>query len=196
MGFNRRLLAAVLALMCLTGAALAERYPLRADMGEDGAKSIQEVATVETPVGFALQPSADPGAEEPEYYFEPLDESSPVRFYYYTAGSGDPDYLARAAMDTYALYYDEFQPGEITAAPLDGRDCLRFHYTCAYPNRDKTATVYEQTAVCYLPLRADRFAACIVSLAFGDAGDYLTDEALEAELTEAVRAISYSSACG
>lgn len=189
MKIETKLLALLLALLCLAGAALAEDCPLIADMGADGAKDLRTVATVRTPEGFALQAPADPAAEEPEYYFVPTDEGSNVRFYYYTAGSGSPEALAKAALESYAMFYDEFQPGEVTDAPLDGRACLRFSYACAYPDRSGASLVHEQDAVCYLPLREDRFVAVIASLAFGDGQDLLSPEALDAELTRALAAV-------
>lgn len=183
------LLALLLACLCLAGAALAEDCPLITDMGAEGAKDLRTVATVQPPEGFALQAPADPAAEEPEYYFVPTDEASPVRFYYYTAGQGQPEALAKAALESYAMFYEDFHAGDITDAPLDGRDCLRFSYSCAYPGRDGATPVYEQTAVCYLPLREDRFVAVIASLAFGSAKDRLTDALLEAELAKALAAV-------
>ena len=184
------LLALLLACLWLTGAALAEDCPLITDMGLDGAKELRTVATVRPPEGFELQPSADPAAEEPEYYFVPADGASSVRFYYYTAGQGQPEALAKAALESYAMFYDGFSASDITDAPLDGRNCLRFSYSCAYPGRDGVTPVYEQTAVCYLPLREDRFVAVIASLAFGSAAGRLSDDQLEAELAKALAAVS------
>ena len=186
----RCLLILLLACVLPASCALAESaYPLTADMTAYGGAVGQTVASVQAPEGYALQESAPSGGADPEYYFVPVDPDRPVRFLYYTAGSGDPDTLASAALDSYAMFYDEFDYHAPVAETLAGLDTLRFDYTCAYPDRDGSAMVYEQTCVCYVTIREDRFVACICSLAFDDPAAYLDADALLALTEQALGAI-------
>ena len=152
----------------------------------------REVAEVAVPEGFACPDGETAAGETPEYYLLPTDAGSDVRFLYYTTGRGDSRRLAEAALTSYSMLYDEFTAGEIQDGDFNGRSCLRFDYTCAYPNRAGDALVYEQTAVAYIPLDSDEFIACIVSLAFDDAKGYLSAEAMQERLASAMDAIELS----
>ena len=147
------------------------------------------VAEVAVPEGFACVPGDSSAGDTPEYYFLPDAEASDVRFLYYTTGRGDPHKLAAAALGSYSMLYDEFSAGEIQDEDFDGRACLYFAYTCAYPNRAGDALLYEQTAVAYIPLGSDEFIACIVSLAFDDPDSYLSAEAMREWMAFAVSAV-------
>lgn len=166
----------ITALLNASGFAQAAGFPLT--IGDT------EVARVTPPEGFAAAPEM---ALEGEYYFVPDAPGDHGRFIYYTTGEGDPRALAKAALESYATFYDVFAPGEIREDTLAGRDCLRFEYTCAYPDQSGAHMVYEQTAVAYVPLDEGRFIACIVSLAFDDPNGYRDD--LTDRLTLALSAI-------
>lgn len=163
----KRMIIALLLITVLpnaSGFAQATDFPLMA--GDT------VVAHVTPPEGFIAAPEM---ALEGEYYFVPDTSGGPVRFIYYTAGEGDPRALAEAALESYAAFYDEFAPGEIREDTLAGQNCLRFDYTCAYPDRNGVNMVYEQTAVAYIPLEEEQFIACIVSLAFDNPTGYCDD---------------------
>ena len=162
---KRMVIALLLVAALLTVSAFAQGadYPLKTSSVE---------VRVTPPEGYAAAPEM---AMEGEYYFVPESSGNPVRFIYYTVGEGDPRALAEAALESYATFYDEFVPGEIREDTLAGKDCLRFDYTCAYPDRGGEHTVYEQTAVAYVPLPDGQFIACIVSLAFDDPSGYSDD---------------------
>ena len=165
----------IMAMLSASGLAQGADYPLKTSSVE---------GRVTPPEGYVAAPEM---AMEGEYYFVPEASGDPVRFIYYTTGEGDPRALAKAALESYATFYDEFAPGEIREDALTGRDCLRFDYTCAYPDRDGEHMVYEQTAVAYVPLDESQFIACIVSLAFDDPAGYCDD--LTDRLTLALSAI-------
>lgn len=181
-------LALLLAALLPACAASAAGSPLLAE--RDGA--LTEIAAVSPPAGYAEAPELAAPGDTPEYYFIPT-EKSPVRFLYYTTGSGDPAALAAAALESYAAFYEEFRPAAVREDRLAGRDCLRFDYTCAYPDADGKALVREQTAVAYVPLEGDAFIACIASLAFDEPDGFLTDDALTALLETALGAIELRS---
>ena len=138
---KRMVIALILsaALLAASGLADGADYPLKASV---------EVR-ITPPESYVAAPQL---AMEGEYYFVPGAPGDPVRFIYYTVGEGEPRALAEAALESYATFYDEFAPGEIREDTLAGQRCLRFDYTCAYPDRNGTHTVYEQTAVAYVPL--------------------------------------------
>ena len=174
MFFSLLLVAVLLGTSCF---AQGSDYPLKAS---------STVVHLMPPEGYVIAPEM---AMEGEYYFVPSVPGDPARFLYYTTGAGDPRALAQAALESYAAFYDEFAPGEIREDALAGRDCLRFDYTCAYPDRSGERTVYEQTAVAYVPLDDKQFVACIVSLAFDDPSDRCSPDALTERLTLALNAI-------
>ena len=171
----------------LTGVCCAEAAGCPLRIARNG--RLATVATIAAPEGFVSSPELSTTSDGTEYYFVPSDASSPVRFLYYTAGSGNPRALAEAALDSYGVFYDEFQAGGIREEELASQRCLRFDYTCAYPDRTGDHTVYEQTAVGYIFLDGGEFIACIVSLAFDDPSDYLAEEALTAQQDGALSAI-------
>ena len=178
----KRMAILVLALLAAIPVVRAESCPLL-----DGAGNT--VATVGEMEGLAAAPELSASSDTPEYYFVPVDKASPIRFVYYTTGAGDPMALAQAALSSYSMLYDEFSAGEILQEAVADRDCLRFRYTCAYPDRSGAQMVYEQTAVAYLPLSGESFIACILSLAFDDAESYWSAEALDDRLETALGAI-------
>ena len=147
------------------------------------------VAGVAVPEGFSCLSEESVAGETPEYYLVPTEAESNVRFLYYTTGRGDPQTLAKAALSSYGMLYDEFSAGEIRQEAFAERDCLYFDYTCAYPTRTGDAMVYEQTAVAYIPVDGDAFIACIASLAFDDPEDYFSGEEMHAFLMFAMQAI-------
>ena len=185
---TRMLALAVAALMlfAMTGCAQEEAFPLKVG----GSGKARVVGHVSPPEGFAAAPELAVEGATPEYYFTPADPGSDVRFFYYTAGEGDPRALAETALASYGVFYDEFQAGEIREEALAGRQCLHFDYTCAYPDRSGARTVYEQTAIGYIPLDGESFVACSVSLAFDDASGVYPAEALDALLTQALSAVA------
>ena len=148
------------------------------------------VARVVQPEGYALSEDSDVDGEEPEYYFEPESDESPVRFLYYTTGYGDSQSVAEAAIAAYTTFYDEFASSEVAERTLADRTFLSFDYTAAYPNAEETAMVYEQSAVCYFPVGGDAFVVCIVSLSFDGADAYLDAEALDAYVAQACGAVN------
>ena len=153
----------VISLLAPLGLAQGADYPLEGSSVD---------VHVTPPEGYVAVPEM---AMEGEYYFVPAATDDPVRFIYYTIGAGDPRALAEAALKSYATFYDEFTPGRIREESLAELTCLRFDYTCAYPDRSGEHMVYEQTAVAYVPLEGGQFIACIVSLAFDDPSGYRED---------------------
>ena len=177
-----RILLALLAALLTASAALAEDYPLLDRAGSQAARVLpaEDLAVLpQTPI---------PGST-PEYYFRPTDGFEDVRFYYYTTGEGEPRALAEAALENYAIFYDDFTAGAISDAPLADRACLRFSYTCGYLGPDGESMVYEQTAVAYLPLGDDEFIACIVSLGFTGGDDFWAEASLTALLSDIVERV-------
>lgn len=194
---KKRLWIALAGAVVLVAAAIGVAVALNGGSGDgyklvaspDGGRA-RVVARVVQPEGYALSEDSDVDGEEPEYYFEPESDESPVRFLYYTTGYGDSQSVAEAAIAAYMTFYDEFASSEVAERTLADRTFLCFDYTAAYPNAEETAMVYEQSAVCYFPVGGDAFVVCIVSLAFDDADAYLDAEALDAYVAQACGAVN------
>lgn len=194
---KKRLWIALAGAVVLVAVAIGVAVALNSDTGDgyklvaspDGGRA-RVVARVVQPEGYALSEDSDVDGEEPEYYFEPESDESPVRFLYYTTGYGDSQSVAEAAIAAYTTFYDEFASSEVAERTLADRTFLCFDYTAAYLNAEGTAMVYEQSAVCYFPVGEDAFAVCIVSLAFDDADAYLDKDALDAYVAQACGAVN------
>lgn len=194
---KKRLWIALAGAVVLVAVAIGVAVALNSDTGDgyklvaspDGGRA-RVVARVVQPEGYALSEDSDVDGEEPEYYFEPESDESPVRFLYYTTGYGDSQSVAEAAIAAYTTFYDEFASSEVAERTLADRTFLSFDYTAAYLNAEGTAMVYEQSAVCYFPVGGDAFVVCIVSLAFDDADAYLDVEALDAYIAQACGAVN------
>ena len=178
-----RSLALVLSLLLFTSCSMAEdvlngAQPnwLIANLGTADVPDYCKIAEIQIPDGFVLADGVT--GLNPELYYAPEDEESPLRFVYYTTGNGDCLALAHAAAENYSAFYDEFEPGEIEENSLGDRYCVQFAYTCAYPGPDGTSIVYEQTLLCYFPLEGDAFVAMILSQAFDAAEEYLSRDDL------------------
>lgn len=194
---KKRLWIALAGAVVLVAVAIGVAVALNSDTGDgyrlvaspDGGRA-RVVARVVQPEGYALSEDSDVDGEEPEYYFEPESDESPVRFLYYTTGYGDSQSVAEAAIAAYTTFYDEFASSEVAERTLADRTFLCFDYTAAYPNAEETAMVYEQSAVCYFPVGGDAFVVCIVSLSFDGADAYLDAEALDAYVAQACGAVN------
>ncbi|HIQ71484.1 MAG TPA: hypothetical protein IAB73_04655 [Candidatus Onthenecus intestinigallinarum] len=194
---KKRLWIALAGAVVLVAAAIGVAVALNSDTGDgyklvaspDGGRA-RVVARVVQPEGYALSEDSDVDGEEPEYYFEPESDESPVRFLYYTTGYGDSQSVAEAAIAAYTTFYDEFASSEVAERTLADRTFLSFDYTAAYPNAEETAMVYEQSAVCYFPVGGDAFVVCIVSLSFDGSDAYLDAEALDAYVAQACGAVN------
>ena len=159
---KKRLWIALAGAVMLVAATIGVAVALNSDTGggyklvasPDGGRA-RVVARVVQPEGYALSEDSDVDGEEPEYYFEPESDESPVRFLYYTTGYGDSQSVAEAAIAAYTTFYDEFASSEVAERTLADRTFLSFDYTAAYPNAEETAMVYEQSAVCYFPVGGD-----------------------------------------
>lgn len=187
----QRLLILILALSLPLSALAEEQCPLIVNLGSSESPDLRTVAQVVSPEGYAPLEDASPTGSEPEYYLVPNDAESPVRFLYYTTGCGDSRALAEAARENYALFYDEFDSGEIAEITLSGRACLCLAYTCAYPGRDGATPVYEQSAICYFPAGENAFVACILSLSFDSPDDYLSEAAFAESLEQMASAVQW-----
>lgn len=181
----------VLCLMFCTASAEQSNYPLIANVAGPEAPEYAAVAEVIVPEGYASLDGISPNytGTEPEYYFIPEDADSPVRFLYYTTGSGNSRILAENAIERYYSFYDVFEAGEVTSTLLAGKECINVTYTCSYPGQDGVTPVYEQSSLCYFPITDHAFIACIVSLAVDSAEEYLDAEAMNALLEQAAAAI-------
>lgn len=194
---KKRLWIALACAVVVVVAAIGVAVALNSDTGDgyrlvaspDGGRA-RVVARVVQPEGYALSEDSDVDGEEPEYYFEPESDESPVRFLYYTTGYGDSQSVAEAAIAAYTTFYDEFASSEVAERTLADRTFLSFDYTAAYPNAEETAMVYEQSAVCYFPVGGDAFVVCIVSLSFDGSDAYLDAEALDAYVAQACGAVN------
>lgn len=194
---KKRLWIALAGAVVLVAAAIGIAVALNSGSGDgyklvaspDGGRA-RVVARVVQPEGYALSEDSDVDGEEPEYYFEPESDESPVRFLYYTTGYGDSKSVAEAAIAAYTTFYDEFASSEVAERTLADRTFLSFDYTAAYPNAEETAMVYEQSAVCYFPVGGDAFVVCIVSLSFDGSDAYLDAEALDAYVAQACGAVN------
>lgn len=194
---KKRLWIALAGAVVLVAAAIGVAVALNSDTGDgyrlvaspDGGRA-RVVARVVQPEDYALSEDSDVDGEEPEYYFEPESDESPVRFLYYTTGYGDSQSVAEAAIAAYTTFYDEFASSEVAERTLADRTFLSFDYTAAYPNAEETAMVYEQSAVCYFPVGGDAFVVCVVSLSFDGADAYLDAEALDAYVAQACGAVN------
>lgn len=194
---KKRLWIALAGAVVLVAAAIGVAVALNSDTGDgyklvaspDGGRA-RVVARVVQPEGYALSEDSDVDGEEPEYYFEPESDESPVRFLYYTTGYGDSQSVAEAAIAAYTTFYDEFASSEVAERTLADRTFLSFDYTAAYPNAEETAMVYEQSAVCYFPVGGDAFVVCVVSLSFDGSDAYLDAEALDAYVAQACGAVN------
>lgn len=194
---KKRLWIALAGAVVLVAVAIGVAVALNSDTGDgyrlvaspDGGRA-RVVARVVQPEGYALSEDSDVDGEEPEYYFEPESDESPVRFLYYTTGYGDSQSVAEAAIAAYTTFYDEFASSEVAERTLADRTFLCFDYTAAYPNAEETAMVYEQSAVCYFPVGGDAFVVCIVSLSFDGSDAYLDAEALDAYVAQACGAVN------
>lgn len=186
MKITRLLAFALLLLLFAPGSMseeiLADLQPnwLIANLGTADAPDYRKIAEIQVPDGFVLADGVT--GLNPELYYAPEDEESPVRFVFYTTGNGDCLALAHAAAESYSSFYDEFEPGSIEETSLSDRSCIQFAYTCAYPGPDGASAVYEQTILCYFPLEGDAFAAMILSQAFDSAEKYLSHDDLLAQL--------------
>ena len=183
----RMLALAIAAMMLFAMSGCTQEQNFLLKVSQSG--KVRAVGYITPPEGYAAAPEMAAEAATPEYYFTPIAADSHVRFFYYTAGEGNPRSLAEAALASYRVFYDEFQAGDIREEELAGQQCLHFDYTCAYLDRSGEKTVYEQTAIGYVPLDDASFIACIVSLAFEDASGCLAAEDLDALLSEALRAV-------
>lgn len=189
---KKKILALVAALMLIASGALAElvegQQPnwLIAKIGDEYLK----VAEIDQPEGFALLEGVMPNGAEPEIYFAPENAESPIRFFYYTTGYGDPAELADAARKSFAVYYDDCTTSELTQTRIGEKDCTFFHYTCSYPDREGN-TAYEQSLIGYFPVADGCFAACIISLYADDAESYAAEEELIGYLETAAGAIRF-----
>ena len=194
---KKRLWIALAGAVVLVAVAIGVAVALNGGLGKgyklvaspDGGRA-RVVARVVQPEGYALSEDSDVDGEEPEYYFEPESDESPVRFLYYTTGYGDSQSVAEAAIAAYTTFYDEFASSEVAERTLADRTFLSFDYTAAYPNAEETAMVYEQSAVCYFPVGEDAFVVCVVSLSFDGADAYLDAEALDAYIAQACGAVN------
>lgn len=194
---KKRLWIALAGAVVLVAVAIGVAVALNSDTGDgyrlvaspDGGRA-RVVARVVQPEGYALSEDSDVDGEEPEYYFEPESDESPVRFLYYTTGYGDSQSVAEAAIAAYTTFYDEFASSEVAERTLADRTFLSFDYTAAYPNAEETAMVYEQSAVCYFPVGGDAFVVCVVSLSFDGSDAYLDAEALDAYVAQACGAVN------
>ncbi len=200
---KKRLWIALAGAVVLVAVAIGVAVALNGGLGKgyklvaspDGGRA-RVVARVVQPEGYtlsedyALSEESDVDDGEPEYYFEPESDESPVRFLYYTTGYGDSQSFAEAAIAAYTTFYDEFASSEVAERTLADRTFLSFDYTAAYPNAEETAMVYEQSAVCYFPVGGDAFVVCIVSLSFDGADAYLDAEALDAYVAQACGAVN------
>lgn len=194
---KKRLWIALAGAVVLVAAAIGVAVALNSDTGDgyklvaspDGGRA-RVVARVVQPEGYALSEDSDVDGEEPEYYFEPESDESPVRFLYYTTGYGDSQSVAEAAIAAYTTFYDEFASSEVAERTFADRTFLSFDYTAAYPNAEETAMVYEQSAVCYFPVGGDAFVVCVVSLSFDGSDAYLDAEALDAYVAQACGAVN------
>ena len=193
----KRVFSLLLVLCMLLPAALAEAgaYPLLVKDADAKAVSYHTVAYVSEIEGYALMGGITPNSNgpEPEYYFAPADAESPVRFIYYTTGYGDCSALAESAIKSYGAFYEEFTAGEITEGVIAEKDCLSFSYTCSYRGQNGYTPVYEQSALCYFPVGEGTFIACILSLGFDSAEEYLDAEALNALVEQAAAAIQMAA---
>ena len=194
---KKRLWIALAGAVVLVAVAIGVAVALNGGLGKgyklvaspDGGRA-RVVARVVQPEGYALSEDSDVDGEEPEYYFEPESDESPVRFLYYTTGYGDSQSVAEAAIASHAMFYDEFASSEVAERTLADRTFLSFDYTVAYPNAEETAMVYEQSAVCYFPVGGDAFVVCVVSLSFDGSDAYLDAEALDAYVAQACGAVN------
>ncbi|MEG0741154.1 MAG: hypothetical protein RSG96_03480 [Clostridia bacterium] len=146
---------------------------LAANLGTDASPKYRKVAEVTAPSGYFPMENQLPMGVEPELYYAPADASSPVRFLCYTTGAGSYRTLSDTAVKAYQGFYDDFaSPGAFVdeAAGQAG-----FDYTCSYQNQQKTARVYEQTAVRYYRVTDNVCVVCIVSLTFDSPEKYLND---------------------
>ncbi len=194
---KKRLWIALAGAVVLVAAAIGVAVALNGGSGDgyklvaspDGGRA-RVVARVVQPEGYTLSEDSDVDGEEPEYYFEPESDESPVRFLYYTTGYGDSKSVAEAAIAAYTTFYDEFASSEVAERTLADRTFLCFDYTAAYLNAEGTAMVYEQSAVCYFPVGGDAFVVCVVSLSFDGSDAYLDAEALDAYVAQACGAVN------
>ncbi|MCI5661260.1 MAG: hypothetical protein MR371_03340, partial [Clostridia bacterium] len=122
--------------------------------------------------------------------FAPEDSESPIRFFYYTTGYGDPSVLADSARKAFPLYYEDCVTSELQNARIGDRDCTFFHYTCSYPDSEG-ATAYEQSLIGYFPINETCFAACIISLYAPDGESYTAEKELLDYLKIAGEAIAF-----
>ena len=201
---NKRLLWGVVALVVVAAGlcaalALGGRDEIRLVNGvltgiEDGwivgklPEGYRKLAQVSAPEGYHLSPgaSANSTSAEPEIYYAPDDEASPVDFIFYTSGAAAAQTLAQTAAKAYDAFYDDYLATDIRDDTLDGKDACWFSYTCSYPNRDSTARVYAQSAVGYFPVAwPDACVVAIVSMTFDDPGAYQSDNALRSALQTA-----------
>lgn len=189
----KRMLSILLALCLFACTALAATgaNPLIANLSGPAAPEYQTVAEVAAPEGYALLEGISPNfaGAEPEYYFAPEDAQSPVRFLYYTTGYGNSYTLAKNAVERYHTFYEVFEAGSIVTNTLADKECLSVVYTCSYAGQDGVTPVYEQSALCYFPVQDGVFIACIASLEFDSAEEYLGAEEMNAILEQAAAAI-------
>jgi len=188
---NKRLIS-ILMVILLTVApsafAESEEYLLAADVNLSG--NLRTVAEVLLPEEYVYMEST-PLGNEPEYYFFSSDPDSPVRFFYYTTGYGKARNMAENAAGNYVSFYTDCEVGEIFETEFNGNSFLGFTYIAGYPNEDNSATVWEQSTVCYCPINDSAFVACIVSLDFDSREECLDAEALEDYLRTACEAIAF-----
>lgn len=184
-----------LCLLSFTAFAQSDTYPLIANVAGPEAPEYAAVAEVAAPEGYVPLDGVSPNytGAEPEYYFVPEDSNSPVRFLYYTTGSGNGSKLAENAIERYHTFYEVFEAGEITSTFFAEKECINVTYTCSYAGQDGITPIYEQSSLCYFPITEHSFIACIVSLAFDSAEEYLNAEAMNALLEQAAAAITMNT---
>lgn len=187
----KRILLLVLAALLMMSAAYADpKYELVANLGTAEAAEYMAVAEIDVPDGYSYIEGVMPNSVyEPEYYFIPDDSESGVRFMYFTTGFGDHHRLARLAAESYAGFYEVYEAGEIVEGEHAGKESLSFTYTCSYAGPDGITPVYEQSALCYFPVKNNGFIACIISFIFDSESEYLDAETIDAYIEQAAAAI-------
>ena len=118
---KKRILALIAALLLIANGALAEL--IEGQQPDWLIAKIEDaylkVAEVSQPEGFARLEGVMPNGTEPEIYFAPEDSESPIRFFYYTTGYGDPAVLADSAalkISTSATFWAECSAAHSEAA--------------------------------------------------------------------------------
>lgn len=187
----KRILSIVLVMLLMMSAAYADaEYELVANLGSAEAAEYVTVAEIDVPEGYVYVEGVTPNSVyEPEYYFIPEVPENGVRFMYFTTGFGDYRRLAKLAAESYAGFYEVYEAGEIVEGEYAGKESLTFTYTCSYAGPDGVTPVYEQSALCYFPIKNNGFIACIISFGFGSESEYLDAATIDTYIEQAAAAI-------